>query len=318
MATKVTESCEKVAQKFYCKTCDYHTSKKSSYDKHILTAKHLKVTQVTTPGDIKVAQKENCCEFCHKKYNSRNGLWKHKKLCELKNSDAEFSEDNNSDYESASLDSTYEDWTDKKLIFFLLKENKEFKNMMMEQQTMMMEVIKNGTHNTTTNNSHNKTFNLNFFLNEQCKDAVNMSDFINSIKVELCDVENTGRTSFVEGISKLLLKNLRALDKYRRPIHCSDLKRETLFIKDNNKWEKDEEQTKFKNAIKIIANENIKKITDWTKEHPECRDPESRKNDLYLHIISNAMSGGTAEEAEKNLNSIVRNIAKEVTIERTI
>jgi hypothetical protein len=329
MTTKVTESCKKVAQKFVCQQCDYITCRKSSYDKHILTAKHLKVTQVTsttTSGDIKVAQKQNCCDFCHKKYNSRNGLWKHKKICEIKNSHSQIYDDTNLDDETiisevSSLDFTCEDLTDKKLIFFLLKENKEFKNMMMEQQNMMMEVIKNGTHNTTNNtdnsHSHNKTFNLNFFLNEQCKDAVNMSDFIDSIKVELCDVENTGRTNFVEGISNLLLKNLRALDKFKRPIHCSDLKRETLYIKDNNKWEKDDdEKMKFKNVIKVVANENIKKIADWTKEHPECRDPESRKNDLYLHIVSNAMSGGTAEETQKNLNSIIRNIAKEITIDK--
>jgi hypothetical protein len=315
MTTKNNEILPKFCHKFNCDICDYHTSKKSSYESHIVSKRH-KNNALAEFDNAKFCSKKYSCDNCQKNFNDRSGLWRHKKKCEPKNSNLPYCDTNLEDETNISelscIDFTCEDLTDKKIIFLLLNENKEFKKM-------MMEVIKNGTHNTTnnTNNSHNKTFNLNFFLNEQCKDAVNMSDFIDSIKVELCDVENTGRTNFVEGISNLLLKNLRALDKYKRPIHCSDLKRETLYIKDNNKWEKDDdEKIKFKNVIKVVANENIKKIADWTKEHPECRDPESRKNDLYLHIVSNSMCGGTAEETQKNLNNIIRNIAKEVTIDR--
>jgi hypothetical protein len=290
----------KFCSRFYCENCDYNTDKKSSYETHIESKRH-KNNALGIKNNAKFCSKIYSCELCEKKFNDRAGLWRHKKKCV----NQETHINNSSERENIS---------DKDLIAMLIKDNSEFKSM-------MMEIIKNGTHNTTSNshNSHsnNKTFNLNFFLNEQCKDALNMDDFVSSIKVELCDVEHTGRMGFVEGISKLLLKNLRALDQTKRPIHCSDLKRETLYIKTNNKWEKeDDEKQRLKKAIKEVAYENIKKITDWTKANPGCSDIDSRKNDLYLKIVSNSMSGGSVEETQKNLDNIVRNIAKEVTIDK--
>ena len=306
MTTPDNEILPKFCSRFFCNFCDYSTNKKSSYDTHIDSKRH-KNNALDISNNDKFCSKIYSCETCEKIFNDRAGLWRHKKKCVLQETSP-----TNYTTDGGNL-------TDKDLIAMLIKDNTEFKNMMMEQHTMMMEVMKNGTHNTNSHNSHsnNKTFNLNFFLNEQCKDALNMDDFVNSIKVELCDVEHTGRMGFVEGISKLLLKNLRALDQRKRPIHCSDLKRETLYIKTNNKWEKeDDEKQRLKKAIREVAYENIKKITDWTKANPGCSDIDSRKNDLYLKIVSNAMSGGTVEETQKNLDNIVRNIAKEVTIDK--
>jgi len=299
--------CEK-KNDYYCEKCNYRCYKKYSWLRHLDTSKHHKETDGNNLGAItgnngQISHVSFLCENCDKLFQNRSGLWKHKKKCCANISDNTEKNTPKTNFDDIEL-------SDKQIIAMLIKENSEFKSM-------MMEIVKNGTHNTTTNNSHNKTFNLNFFLNEQCKDALNMSDFLHSICVDISDLEHTGRAGFVEGISKLLLKNLRALDQSKRPIHCSDLKRETLYIKDNNKWEKDDdEKLKLKKVIKEIAHENIKKISDWTKLYPECRDPESRKNDVFLKIVSNSMSGGSAEETEKNLNNIVRNIAREVVIEK--
>lgn len=312
----------KSSKNFHCELCDFSTSRNSQYQRHISTPKH-KNQQMSTNGTnllTKINNKSSIFScICGKIYKERTGLWKHKKKC---NNITQHHTDNNSDsdnYEDSNSTNNILNITDKEIIAMLLKENSDFKTMLVEQQSLMMEMIKNGTHNTTNNtnnsNSHNKTFNLNFFLNEQCKDAMNIIDFVSSLKIELDDIETTGRVGFVEGISKLIMKNLRALDTFKRPIHCSDLKRETMYIKDNNKWEKDnEDKDKIKGIIKDIANENIKQISSWTKKYPDCREYDSRKNDMYLKIVTNSMSGGTVEETQKNIDNIVRNIAKEVVI----
>jgi hypothetical protein len=195
----------------------------------------------------------------------------------------------------------------------LIKDNSELKHM-------MMKVLENGTHNTTNNthtNSHNKAFNLNFFLNETCKDAMNISDFVSSIKLNLEDLENTGRQGYIEGISNIIVKNLNNLEQHYRPLHCSDLKREVLYIKENDEWTKEtNDKPILTKAIKIIANENIKQIQNWKAKNPDCTYSDSRKNDLYLKIVSNSMNGLTEEEGHKNINKIISNIAKETVIQK--
>ena len=173
----------------------------------------------------------------------------------------------------------------------------------------------NHSHNHT--NSHNKTFNLQFFLNETCKDAMNISEFVSSIKPKLSELENTGRLGYVEGISNIILKNLNSLEQHFRPLHCSDSKREVIYIKENDEWTKESDNKPIlTKAIKVIANENIKNISEWRKEHPNCTDANSTKNDLYLKIVSNSMCGSTKDEAKTNINKIITNIAKEVTIHK--
>ena len=164
----------------------------------------------------------------------------------------------------------------------------------------------------------NNAFNLNFFLNETCKDAMNISDFVSSIKVNLADLENTGRQGYIEGITNIVLKNLNKVEQNMRPIHCSDLKREVFYIKENNEWQKEnEEKPILTKAIKVIANENIKQIKSWQDKYPDCSKADSKKNNLFLKIVSNSMNGSTQEEANKNIDKIISNVAKEVTIDKS-
>ena len=284
---------------FYeCKKCNFFTSKKSHYSEHILTLKHQKCllgdSELTEKAEIR--PDEYKCESCSTTYKSRNGLWKHKKKC---------LEDNEKIKESVI--------TDKELIVMLVKQNSQ-----------LMDVIKNGTNNTintnnTNINSHNKTFNLQVFLNETCKNAMNIDEFVSSIKPQLSELEATGRLGYVEGVSNIIIRNLNSLNIHDRPFHCSDQKREVIYIKDNNEWTREEKDKPIlTKAIKIIANENIKNINEWRKEHPDCVKSDSKKNNLYLKIVSNSMCGLTKEETDKNINKIISNLAKNVIIDKTL
>jgi hypothetical protein len=306
METFGDKNLPKISRKFYCNFCDYGTSKKSSFAEHLLTDKHKKqafgdglLTKV--PAFLPFLPFLNFnCEKCSKQYQSRNGLWKHKKKC------SENIEQMN-DCET--------ELSDKELIKILIKQNNK-----------LMDVIQSGTNNTNnsnninnTNNSNNKTFNLQFYLNETCKNAMNIADFVNSIKPQISDLEATGRLGYVEGVSNIILNNLKSIDSRERPIHCSDYKREIIYIKDNNEWTKEtEDKPILTNAIKIIANENIKNISEWKKEHPNCTNSDSKQNNLYLKIVSNSMSGSSAEESYKNITKIINNVAKQVIIDKTI
>jgi hypothetical protein len=210
---------------------------------------------------------------------------------------------------------TYEQPNKDNLIEYLIKENAEFK-------TLIMELVKK-ENNTLTNinsnnvNSNNKTFNLQFFLNEQCKDALNIGEFVDSIKVQLSDLETVGHIGYVEGVSKILIKNLNELDVVKRPIHCSDLKREVLYIKDDDKWSKEnDDKLVIKKAIKDVSNKNIRQINEWTNLNPDCKQSDSKKNDQYLKIVMNSMSGGSNEEQNHNIDKIIKNITKSVIIEK--
>jgi hypothetical protein len=290
----------KNAEIFHCEYCDFKCSKQSNYSTHLLTAKHLKrynMIQNDTKKMPKNATSQYMCD-CGRIFSYHSGLWRHKKKCK----------ENKENEELEKLVSEHNGPTDKELMMMLIKDNSEMKKM-------MMEVIKNGTHNT--NNSHNKTFNLQFFLNEQCKDAINITDFVNSIQLQLEDLEETGRLGYVDGISRVVIKNLDDMNTHKRPIHCSDSKREILYIKDNDQWikENDNKDTMIK-MIKQVANKNMKKIPEWVKAHPDCLDSDSKQNDKYLRIVSNSMSGSTEEEQKSNINKIISKVAKEVVINK--
>jgi hypothetical protein len=201
------------------------------------------------------------------------------------------------------------------LIEYLIKENQEFKNLILELAKKDNSVINNN--NTNCHNTNNNTFNLNMFLNEKCKDAINIDDFVSNVKMQLTDLENFGYMGYVEGVSRILIKNLKDLDTYSRPIHCSDLKREVFYIKDNNEWTKEtDDNPVLKNVIKQVANKNIKQIQTWKNEYPDCTHSDSKKNDQYINIVMNSMSGGTSEEQQNNLSQIVKNISKVVVIDK--
>ena len=192
--------------------------------------------------------------------------------------------------------------------------------MMMEQQNMVMKVLENGTHNShshNTTNSHNKAFNLNFFLNETCKDAMNIMDFVDSIKLQLSDLKKVGEIGYVEGISKIITKNLKALDITQRPIHCTDKKREVLYVKDEDKWEKeDEDKNKLKKAIKRVVSKNQRLIPQFKEKHPDCGKSASKFSDQYNKIIVESMGGSGDNDSEKE-DKIIKNISKVTIIDKT-
>jgi hypothetical protein len=311
----------KSAFKFYCSFCDYGTSKKCNYDTHIISTKHYKNTKMETIGkqnqpkqliQIKISQEyQYTCNNCCKQFKNRSGLWKHtKKCCSISDT-------------IAQVIIKDEMMNDKELIQYLLKENSEFKHFMLEQNKQMIELAKkagNNNNNTTSNVvNNNQQFNLNFYLNETCKNAMNIMDFVSQLQVGIKDLEETGRLGYAEGISKIFINGLKQMSVTDRPIHCSDLKRETLYIKDNNEWNKDsEDKTILTNAIKHVSHKNIKQISEWTKLHPSFKDSESKENDKYLKIVSESMSGTTEDESKKNYTKIIKNIVKETVIDKTV
>ena len=191
-------------------------------------------------------------------------------------------------------------------------------DMVKQNQELQKQVFELSKERSITTNSHNNTkFNLNFFLNEQCKDAMDIMDFVKSLTLQLTDLERVGQLGYAEGISKVFVEGLKELDIHKRPIHCSDLKREVLYVKDDGRWEKDnEENTKMKFAIKHIAHKNVQQIKEWQKENPEYTDSESTVSEKYMKIINHSMGGFTDEEDETNYNKIIKNVAKEVVIQK--
>jgi hypothetical protein len=290
-------------EKYYCKYCYYKTSKKSSFNNHNLSTKHIKSIKInaleTFGNEImpKLCSTKYTCEKCNKEFKNRSGLWKHKQKCNF--------------IEPKQIQNVIEnEASDKDLIMLLIKENSEL-------QKQMLEVIKNGTNNTNiNNNSNNKTFNLQVFLNETCKDAMNIMDFVDSIKIQLSDIESIGQLGYVNGMSKLIIKHLNALDENMRPVHCSDPKRDSLYVKDKNVWAKeDADNNKIKKAIKYISHKNICALPEWKAKYPDCIYSDSNKSDQYNHIVIEAMGGSGDNDAEK-ADKIVKKIAKAVTIDK--
>jgi len=293
---------DKIASKneqhiFNCIECDYKCCKKYNFNRHLMSSRHIELTK----GDkiaSKIEQNEQkninyCCEKCNKKYSSRNGLWRHKKVCNYEETHKNVNEDN-----------------DKELIMMLIKQNSE-----------MLEIMKNGTYNNSNNttntntNSHNKSFNLNFFLNETCKDAMNIMDFVDSIKIQLSDLERVGELGYVEGISNIIIKNLKELDITKRPVHCTDKKRETMYIKDQDKWEKDEEQKTMHKVVRKVACKNQNSLQLFKDAHPDCNKYHSKFSDKYNKIIVESM-GGTGDDDWEKEEKIIKKISKEVGVDK--
>jgi len=287
---------------FYCKICDYTCSKQSQWDRHIDTRKHKNVDKILTNVDILGPKKVHTCH-CGKNYSHRQSLSIHKKKCNI-------SENNEDSENSENIDKKDE------LINYLIKENQEFKNLILE--IVKKDTTTNNNNNITTTNSHNKTFNLQFFLNETCKDAMNIMDFVDSLKLQLSDLENVGKIGFVEGISNIIVKNLNSLDETKRPIHCTDSKREVMYVKDEDKWEKDnEEKKKLRKVIKHVAHKNSKMLKDFKAKHPDCEKSDSKFSDQYNKLIIEAMGGKGDNDLEKE-DKIIKNIAKKVVIDKTL
>ena len=246
----------------FCEKCNYTTTNKGNFQKHLKTKKHLSI-------DTK------SCE-CGKSYKTRQSLWKHQQKCKNTN----------------------------ELLLQLIQQNNE-----LQKQVVQM--------SNTTYVQNIQTFNLNIFLNEKCKDAVNITDFVDSLKVREKDIEETGNIGFINGISKIFIRGLQELELHKRPIHCSDMKREIIYIKDHNIWEKEnEEHEKLKKAISMLTTKNTKGIIEWQKSNPSCMIINSKKNEQYLNILSNNYGGIDDEEKDENYKKIIKKLAKTTFIQK--
>ena len=290
---------QKKTPKFCCKKCEFFTSNKKDYERHVSTPKHQNDDKMMTKKPQKTPDDNGNNLFkcdCGRHYKYRQGLSVHRKKCFL-----------NKNENSIILN-------EKDLILTLLNQNNQLQNQIMElyNDKNKIQIINNGNIN-----SNNKTFNLQIFLNEHCKDAMNIMDFVDSLKLQLSDLENVGKQGFVEGISNIILKNLKALDVHKRPVHCSDSKREVMYVKDEDKWEKEnEEKQRLRKAIKHIAHKNSKLIPEFRAKYPDCGKSESIKSDQYNKLVIEAMGGSGDNDLEKE-DKIIKKIAKEVIIDKT-
>jgi hypothetical protein len=307
------------AQQYFCESCDYTTCKKSNYDQHILTRKHCMTTSgLHNPSTLIM------CD-CGKSFSCRQNIHRHKKKCSVVNQlDEPISHPPTIQPSHSSTDDMQ-----MTLILELVKQNQEFKNLllqqsnqMMEQNKTMIEVAKNSNvnHNTisnSNNHSNNKTFNLQFFLNETCKDAMNMKEFIQSLELSLPELEKMGEVGFAEGMSRVFINRLNSLDITKRPIHCSDVKREIIHIKDDNKWERDNANLdRLRKIIKQLTHKNILRVDDWKKANPGCTEYNSRKNDQYLRINMEAIGPVDDDDVKRDFGKIIRRVAENTAIDK--
>jgi len=313
---------QKIPTIFECKCCNYNTSNKKDYSKHLLTRKH----RLSTERQHFSPQKPLTfsCDICNKVYKERTGLWKHKQKCSGK----------------ANHQPTHEEparepikMPEPEVFIELLKQNQEFKQLMIDQskqiqeqqndnqqlQKQLIDAVKiSGSHieNQTINNNNQK-FNLNFFLNEQCKDAINMSEFIDNMELDIEDLTETGRLGYVGGISRILVNKLQELDIYKRPLHCTDMKRETLYIKENDEWSKDDNSKKrMTSLIGKVANKNCRNLNKWTDNHPEYQVFDSPDNMEYMRLTQTVLGGLGEQECKQFKDRIIRGVIKEVMVNK--
>ena len=299
-----------------CKCCDFKCFKKSDWERHLTTQKHLhRTTCVNLEQKNAEKDKKFICKFCKKSYKARNSLWYHENKCESNIDVSSHMSDENiyvtTSQQHTQTQSDIQALTG--LIFELVKSNTEL-------QKSMFEICKQGqtnyTSNISNNNCNNKTFNLQFFLNETCKDAMNIMDFVESVKLQVSDLENVGKVGYIEGISNIIIKNLQALEVEKRPVHCTDQKREVMYVKEDNIWEKEDETNKrLRKAIRTIAHKNICMFKAFREKYPDCEDYDSNKNSQYNKIVYEAMGGKGDDDYDKD-TKIIRKIAKAVSIDK--
>ena len=296
-----TDFTSKNIDQFICETCDFKCCKKGDYNRHLSTLKHKNLNN-PNQNTSKYIDFESYECACGKLYKHQSTLCAHKKKCLVTNEQTDIN----------SIDTN--------LVIQLLKQNDEFKSLILEQNTKLIEAYTNNNNNVNNNNvninSNNKAFNLNVFLNEECKDAMSITDFVNSIKLQLSDLEAVGKLGFVNGISNIIIKNLKALDVHMRPIHCTDTKRETMYVKGQDAWEKEGDDNKqLRLAIKRVAKNNFCCLELFKEKHPDCINWDSKHGDHYLKLRIEAL-GGRGNEDRDNENKIIRRIARETTIDK--
>ena len=283
----------------YCEICDVKTCSKYHYDRHMITSKHKKKIKYLMNTGEKMKNPQYSC-ICGKIYNHRQSLSSHRKKCSY------------NDYESNFT--CKKDMTDKDMIFSLLKQNDEFKNILMEfMKNPPQQQILNNNNNT---NSHNKQFNLKVYLNETCKDAMNLSEFVDSLVIKASELEDMGRLGYAQGISNIIIRGLNELDETQRPFHCTDKKREIIYIKENNVWEKETMgRLLLRKMIRAVAHRNFKRMPQWMLDNPSCDDTSTKKHVEYMSIVNQVMTG-LGPEDDIGINKIIRNVANYIYLDK--
>ena len=309
---------------FLCEICSYNCDKKTNYERHITSAKHCK--KISEYNNI-----SNKCADCDKEFSTISGLWKHRKKCSTPNEDKISLDD-----PSILIGTKVSNEIPMELILEVIKQSKEVQNVLIEQNKELQHKLlekenklleQNEKYNEQIlelakkphiiNSNSNNTFNLNVFLNEKCKDAMNIVDFINSLQLTTHDFETTGKLGFVNGISKIFISQLKKVDTVSRPLHCTDLKRETLYIKDNDKWEKDtDEKNKLKWAVNRIAQLNLNQIQQWQQKYPDCVENNTPANEKFTELALVALGGRGHEEIDKFNEKIMKNVIKEIVVDK--
>ena len=294
---------------YHCSDCNYTNSIKCDFYKHLISKKHNKIK--TSISNIEVYRKEInedtvrfICKKCEKTYKNSSGLWKHSKICNKTNDGTVSAE------LFAKVVEKNCELTEKNC---MLTE----KNCVLTEKIIELSKHKGNVQGSYNKNSMNTNLNLQFFLNETCKDAINMTDFLKSIQLHLDDLEETARVGYVDGLSRIFIRALKDMEVNKRPIHCTDLKRETVYIKEEDKWEKEntDKQT-LKNAVEYIANKNMRQINDWKEQNPNWTDNESQEGQVLNKIYMATIGGGTDEEDNKYMKKIIKNVLTEVVVEK--
>ena len=303
----------KSSKNFYCKICNYSTSRNSQYNRHLMTAKHKILTNPNKKSSA--PQSSFVCE-CGKEYKHLSSLCAHKKTCRYL--DTMYIEQ----YDNNITANQFEKQNETSSIVELIKQNQDFKSLLIEQQKenqnlqkQLIEVVKDGKtiHNTTNNN---QKFNLNFFLNTTCKDAMNMSEFIENMNINFKDIENIGKNGYVEGMTNMILSRIKDLDVTKRPLHCTDLKRETMYIKDNDEWSKDTpENSKLHNMISIVSKQNYGTLPLWRDTYPECKDGNNPKYDFCMDMMRNIL-GEVGDEQIRLDNKVIKNLSRHILVDK--
>ena len=310
------------AEKYQCQQCDYFTSRSGNWARHLQSIKH-KDNASTTPDNAE--NPTYVCPTCNKSHKDRAGLWRHKKKCIPAPAPV---------HAQAPTPTTEPSINTTELVIALVQQNKELQDLLMEDRKMFMELYQKERANTITNTitcentnnnntNSNNTFNLNFFLNEKCKDAITLDEFVTNLPVTVEDLVHTSQVGYVNGITDIFMKGLKDMDVYTRPIHCTDIKRETVYVKEPDGWKKDvpeentEEKPKLRLAVKRLARKNSLQLNNWIAENPECEDTNSQASEEFIKISDSLLGGVYDGEEVKFQNTIMRNVLKKVTIEET-
>jgi len=304
---------QNLSKKYCCENCHYYTNRKSNIDAHNLSAKHQK--EMSGNKNQQNLSNDYCCKICSKIYKTASGLWKHNQYCKV--------------IEKEEIEEDEITVSDAKLVFELLKQNNEFKELMLNQTNQIMDLVQkcvtttninnSNINNGNINNNNYNQFNIQMYLNETCKNAMTIDEFLDYLQPTLQELEDTARLGYVEGITRIIMRGLKDLEEELRPFHCSDLKRESLFVKNpDGEWEKEtEEKPLMLKFVKAVARKNFNNVNEWRKLHPNCRYHDSKSNDMFNQIMLNSTSGRTEEEQKASYEKIIKNITKEVVIDKS-